>query len=78
MTGVQTCALPIFNKIPYLGICLGMQLTLVEFARNVLGFEGANSVEFDENTPYPMIYLIDNFMDQSGNTQLRTHKSPMG
>ncbi|PLY14869.1 CTP synthase [Sulfurimonas sp. CVO] len=66
------------NKIPYLGICLGMQLTLVEYARNVLGFEGANSVEFDENTPYPMIYLIDNFMDQSGNTQLRTHKSPMG
>jgi CTP synthase len=66
------------NKIPYLGICLGMQLTLVEFARNVLGFEGANSVEFDENTPYPMIYLIDNFLDQSGNTQLRTHKSPMG
>lgn len=66
------------NKIPYLGICLGMQLTLVEFARNVLGYEGANSVEFDENTPYPMIYLIDNFMDQSGNTQLRTHKSPMG
>ncbi|MDD2651953.1 MAG: CTP synthase [Sulfurimonas sp.] len=66
------------NKIPYLGICLGMQLTLVEYARNVLGYEGANSVEFDENTPYPMIYLIDNFMDQSGNTQLRTHKSPMG
>ncbi|PNV82543.1 MAG: CTP synthetase [Sulfurimonas sp.] len=66
------------NKIPYLGICLGMQLTLVEYARNVLGLEGANSVEFDENTPYPMIYLIDNFMDQSGNTQLRTHKSPMG
>ncbi len=66
------------NKIPYLGICLGMQLTLVEYARNVLKFEGANSVEFDENTPYPMIYLIDNFLDQSGNTQLRTHKSPMG
>ncbi len=66
------------NKIPYLGICLGMQLTLVEYARNVLGLKGANSVEFDENTPYPMIYLIDNFLDQSGNTQLRTHKSPMG
>lgn len=66
------------NKIPYLGICLGMQLTLVEYARNVLAYEGANSVEFDENTPYPMIYLIDNFLDQSGNTQLRTHKSPMG
>ncbi|MBU1927939.1 CTP synthase [bacterium] len=66
------------NKIPYLGICLGMQLTLVEYARNVLGLEGANSVEFDENTPYPMIYLIDNFLDQAGNSQLRTHKSPMG
>lgn len=66
------------NKIPYLGICLGMQLTLVEYARNVLGLEGANSIEFDEETPHPMIYLIDNFMDQSGNSQLRTHKSPMG
>ncbi|MDD2789622.1 MAG: CTP synthase [Sulfurimonas sp.] len=66
------------NKIPYLGICLGMQLTLVEYARNVLGLEGANSIEFDENTPHPMVYLIDNFMDQSGNSQLRTHKSPMG
>lgn len=66
------------NKVPYLGICLGMQLTLVEFARNVLGLEGANSIEFDENTPHPMVYLIDNFLDQSGNSQLRTHKSPMG
>jgi len=66
------------NKLPYLGICLGMQLTLVEYARNVLGLEGANSVEFDENTPHPMVYLIDNFLDQSGDTQLRTHKSPMG
>lgn len=66
------------NKIPYLGICLGMQLTLVEYARNVLGLKGANSIEFDENTPHPMIYLIDNFLDQSGDTQLRTHKSPMG
>jgi len=66
------------NKVPYLGICLGMQLTLVEYARNVLGYEGANSVEFDENTPYPMVYLIDTFLDQSGDTQLRTHTSPMG
>ncbi len=66
------------NNIPYLGICLGMQLTLVEYARNVLGLEGANSVEFDENTPYPIIYLIDNFLDQNGGQQLRTHKSPMG
>jgi len=66
------------NKVPYLGICLGMQLTLVEYARNVLGLVGANSIEFDEETPHPMIYLIDNFLDQSGGTQLRTHQSPMG
>ncbi len=66
------------NNVPYLGICLGMQLTLVEYARNVLGLENANSVEFDENTSDPMIYLIDNFINQSGNTELRTHKSPMG
>ncbi len=66
------------NKVPYLGICLGMQLTLVEYARNVLGLEGANSIEFDENTPHPMVYLIDNFLDQSGDKQLRTHQSPMG
>jgi CTP synthase len=66
------------NKVPYLGICLGMQLTLVEYARNVLGLEGANSIEFNPETPHPMIYLIDNFLDQSGGQQLRTHKSPMG
>jgi len=66
------------NNIPYLGICLGMQLTLVEYARNVLGIADANSIEFDENTKNPLIYLIDNFLDQSGGTQLRTHTSPMG
>jgi CTP synthase len=66
------------NKVPYHGICLGMQLTLVEYARNVLGLEGANSIEFDEETPHPMVYLIDNFLDQSGSTQVRTHQSPMG
>jgi CTP synthase len=66
------------NNRPYLGICLGMQLTLVEYARNVLGFEKANSVEFDPETPYPMIYLIDEFINQTGDKELRTHTSPMG
>ncbi len=46
-------------KIPYLGICLGMQLAVVEFARNVVGYKGANSREFDENTPYPVIDLME-------------------
>jgi CTP synthase len=66
------------NKIPYLGICLGMQLTLIEYARNVLGYEDANSVEFDPDTSHPMVYLIDAFINQSGEQELRTHKSPMG
>ncbi|WP_227762629.1 CTP synthase [Zhaonella formicivorans] len=46
------------NKIPYLGICLGMQLAVVEFARHVCGFPGANSSEFDPDTPYPVIDLL--------------------
>ena len=66
------------NKIPYLGICLGMQLSIVEYARNVLGLEDANSVEFDKDTKNPVIYLIDEFIDHSGDIQIRTHESPMG
>ena len=66
------------EKIPFLGICLGMQLSMIEFGRNVLGLEDANSVEFDENTANPMIYLIDEFIDASGSKQVRTTTSPMG
>ena len=66
------------HKLPYLGICLGMQLAVIEYARNVLGLEDANSIEFDSETKNPLIYLIDNFIDQSGNKQLRTHTSGMG
>ena len=66
------------EKIPFLGICLGMQLSMVEFARNVLKLEDANSVEFDENTSNPLIYLIDEFIDASGSKQVRTTTSPMG
>ena len=66
------------NNIPFLGICLGMQLSMVEFARNVLGLTEANSVEFNENTPDPIIYLIDEFIDASGSRQVRTTTSPMG
>ena len=66
------------EKIPFLGICLGMQLSMIEFARNVLGIKESNSVEFDENTPDPLIYLIDEFIDASGSKQIRTKTSPMG
>jgi CTP synthase len=47
------------NRIPFLGICLGMQMAAVEFARNVLGLAGANSTEFDAATPHPVIYLME-------------------
>jgi CTP synthase len=66
------------SKIPFLGICLGMQLSMIEYARNVLGIEDATSVEFDEKTKSPIIYLIDNFLDTAGNKQVRTYKSPLG
>ena len=66
------------EKIPFLGICLGMQLAMVEFARNVLKLSDANSVEFNENTSDPIIYLIDEFIDASGSKQIRTKTSPMG
>jgi len=66
------------NKLPYLGICLGMQLAVIEFARNVLGLKYANSQEFDPDTSEPVVYLIDEFIDASGQKQIRTHKSPLG
>jgi CTP synthase len=52
------------NKVPYFGICLGMQIAVIEFARHVAGMENANSSEFDENTPYPVIYLMLEWYDE--------------
>ena len=66
------------KKIPFLGICLGMQLALIEFARDVLSIEDANSIEFDKDCKNPIVYLIDSFIDASGTKQLRTHKTPLG
>ncbi len=66
------------NKVPFLGICLGMQLAMIEYARNVLGLEGVNSVEFEEQPKNPIIYLIDEFIDASGSKQVRTTTSPLG
>lgn len=66
------------NKVPYLGICLGMQLALIEFARNVLKLDDANSMEFNKECKNPIIYLIDSFIDASGAKQIRTHQSPLG
>ncbi|MDR2099246.1 MAG: CTP synthase [Campylobacteraceae bacterium] len=66
------------NKVPYLGICLGMQLSLIEFCRNVLNIEDANSTEFNQKCTNPVVYLIDEFNDSSGLKQVRTFQSPLG
>ena len=66
------------NNIPFLGICLGMQLALVEFARNVLNIKDAHSNEFDIHTQNPVVFLIDQFIDNNGQAQIRTLKSPLG
>ncbi len=66
------------NKIPFLGICLGMQLALIEFARNVLKLQDANSSEFDKKCKNKIIYMIEDFIDTQGNKQIRTHNSPLG
>jgi CTP synthase len=66
------------NNIIFLGICLGMQLAVVEFAQNVLGIKEANSIEFDIDTKEPIVYLISEFLDTYGKTQIRTTKTPKG
>src|SRR3954469_7421491 len=66
------------NAIPYLGICLGMQLATIEFARNVCGLGGANSTEFDAETPHPVVALITEWLDRTGQIEKRTEKSDLG
>jgi CTP synthase len=66
------------NKIPYLGICLGMQVALIEYARNVLKLRGAHSTEFDSNTKHPIIALITEWSDMSGKQEQRDKNSDLG
>ncbi len=66
------------SGIPYLGICLGMQLATIEFARNVVGLKGANSTEFDPDTPHPVVALITEWLDRDGRIERRDSSSDMG
>jgi CTP synthase len=66
------------NGIPYLGICLGMQVAVIEFARNVAGLEGAQSTEFDPDSPHPVIALITEWLDADGNLEVRDEDSDLG
>jgi CTP synthase len=66
------------HGVPYLGICLGMQLATIEFARHVCGLEGANSTEFDPETPHPVVALVTEWMDRTGSIERRSAKSDLG
>ena len=67
------------NKVPYFGICLGMQIAVIEYARNVAGMAGAHSSEFDEKTPFPVIYLMLSWYDEKTRTiQKRDFESEKG
>ncbi|HFQ89953.1 MAG TPA: CTP synthase [Desulfobulbus sp.] len=67
------------NRVPFFGICLGMQLAVVEFARNIAKMEGAHSTELDPATPFPVIYLMKEWFDfRTGKTEVRDENSDMG
>jgi len=66
------------NKIPYFGLCLGMQLAVVEITRHLAGCAGAHTCEIDENTPYPVIYLIEEWVDRDNTIQKRDKFSDKG
>ncbi|MCF7498496.1 MULTISPECIES: CTP synthase [Pseudoalteromonas] len=66
------------NKVPYLGICLGMQVALIEYARNVAGLEGANSTEFNAKSAHPVVGLITEWQDADGNVEIRDEQSDLG
>lgn len=66
------------NNVPYLGICLGMQVALIEYARNVAGLENANSTEFNPDTPYPVVGLITEWQASDGETEVRSEESDLG
>jgi CTP synthase len=66
------------NKVPYLGICLGMQLAVIECARNLAGLAGANSTEFDPQTPHPVVALITEWQNRDGTIERRSDESDLG
>jgi len=75
---ILACKFSRENNIPYLGICLGMQVAIIEYARNVLKLNGANSTEFDQQTKHPVIGLITEWSDISGKKEIRSKNSDLG
>lgn len=66
------------NKVPYLGICLGMQVAVIEYARNMAKMPGAHSTEFNAKTPFPVVGLITEWIGSDGAVEQRTDKSDLG
>lgn len=66
------------NKVPYLGICLGLQAAIIEFSRNVAKLDKANSTEFDATSPHPVVGLITEWMNEKGQIETRTTQSDLG
>ncbi|HEV7801822.1 MAG TPA: CTP synthetase, partial [Burkholderiales bacterium] len=66
------------NRVPYLGICLGMQLAVIEYARDIVGLEGAHSTEFEPETQHPVIALITEWQDRDGRVERRDVQSDLG
>jgi CTP synthase len=75
---IQTARFAREGKVPYLGICLGMQVATIEYARNVAGMQDANSTEFEPDTPFPVIALINEWKDADGTIQVRDAQSDLG
>ena len=75
---IVACKFARESNIPYFGICLGMQIAVIEFARNILGFKNANSTEFNPKTKFPVIGLVTEWKDKSGNTEYRDDSSDLG
>jgi len=75
---IQSVKLAREKEIPYLGICLGLQVAVIEFARNVAGLADANSTEFDPDTPHPVIALITEWQDRTGSMEERSEASELG
>ena len=75
---IQTARFAREGKAPYLGICLGMQVATIEYARNVAGMQDANSTEFEPDTPFPVIALINEWKDTDGTIQVRDTQSDLG
>ena len=75
---IVACQFARESNIPYFGICLGMQIAVIEFARNILGFKNANSTEFNPKTKFPVIGLVTEWKDKLGNTEYRDDSSDLG